>query len=100
MSSLFDPVEEAQQLLRVEYLTVPTLLLTPGEAAERLALDRPAALAALQALETVGFLELTPGGQFGRSPDRPAVGRVPSTAAITARLRKLPHARKVCHRVP
>ena len=52
-------IEAALQLLRVEYLDTPTLLLTTGEAAELLDLDRPTAVAVLQALEESGFLVLT-----------------------------------------
>jgi len=65
-----EQIESASQLLRAEYLDTPTLLLTPGEAAELLELDRVAALSVLQALEDSGFLVMTPDGQFGRSSDR------------------------------
>ena len=63
-SSSSDPVEDAVQLLRAEYLDTPNLLLTPGEVAELLELDRATALAVLQTLEDSAFLELTPEGQF------------------------------------
>ena len=63
-------IEDALQLLRAEYLETPNLLLTPGEVAELLELDRTAAMAIVQALEDSGFLELTPDGQFGLTHDR------------------------------
>ena len=63
-------IEAALELVRAEYLDTPTLLLTRGEVAELLDLDRATALAALQALEESGFLELTPDGLFGRSAER------------------------------
>ena len=78
-SSSSAPIEAALQLLRVEYLDTPTLLLTPGEAAELLERDRPTALSALQALESEGFLELTPDGRFGQSSDRLRAATVLST---------------------
>ena len=62
--------DAALTLLRVEYLETPNLLLTAGEAEELLDLTRTQAVAVLQALEDSGFLELTPDGRFGRSPDR------------------------------
>ncbi len=65
-----DQIEDAVWLLRVEYLETPNLLLTPGEAAELLEIDRATALAVLQALESSAFLELTPDGQFGLTHDR------------------------------
>ena len=61
---------EAPALLRAEYLNTPTLLLTAGDVANMLDLDRVTALAALEALEDSGFLELTPAGLFGRSAGR------------------------------
>ncbi len=57
-------IDDGLQLLRAEYLETPDLLLTPGEVAELLELDRTAAMAIVQALEDSGFLELTPDGQF------------------------------------
>ena len=79
---LSDRVEAALQLLRVEYLETPTLLLTAGEAAERLDINRTAAVAVLQGLEDSGFLVLTPDGRFGRSPDRL---RAATGASLTAK---------------
>ena len=74
-SSSSDPVEDAVQLLRAEYLEDPTLLLTPGETAELLELDRATALAVLQTLEDSAFLELTPEGQFRLAHDRLATNQ-------------------------
>ena len=75
-----DNIEDALLLLRAEYLETPNLLMTTGEAAELLDLNRTTAVAVMQALEDSGFLVLTPDGRFGRSPDRlrPATG-APST---------------------
>ena len=67
---LSDRIEDAVQLLRAEYLETPNLLLTPGEVAELLELDRATASAVLQALEDSAFLELTPDGQFRLAHDR------------------------------
>ena len=71
-----DNIEDALLLLRAEYLETPNLLMTTGEAAELLDLNRTTAVAVLQALEDSGFLVLTPDGRFGCSPDRlqPATG--------------------------
>ena len=63
------------QLLRAEYLETPNLLLTPGETAELLELDRTTALAVLQALEDSAFLELTHDGQFRLTHDRRAANQ-------------------------
>ena len=57
-------IENAVQLLRAQYLETPNLLLTPGEAADLVELDRQTAVAALQALEDSGFLVLTTEGCF------------------------------------
>ncbi len=65
-----DQIENAVQFLRAEYLETPTLLLTPGETAELLELDRVTALTVLQALEDSAFLELTHDGQFCLAHDR------------------------------
>ncbi len=70
-----DQIENAVQLLRAEYLETPTLLLTPGETAELLELDRATALAVLQALEDSAFLELSPDGQFRLAQDRAATSQ-------------------------
>ncbi len=70
-----DQIETTSQLLRAEYLETPNLLLTPGETAELLELDRATALAVLQALENSAFLELTPEGQFRLAHDRLAINR-------------------------
>ena len=70
-----DQIENAVQLLRAEYLETPTLLLTPGETAELLDLDRPTALTVLQSLEDSDFLELTPDGQFRLAHDRLATNQ-------------------------
>ena len=70
-----DQVENALQLLRAEYLETPTLLLTPGETAELLDLDRTTALTVLQALENSAFLELTHDGQFRLAHNRRATNQ-------------------------
>ena len=70
-----DQLENASQLLRAEYLETLNLLLTPGETAELLELDRATALAVLQALEDSAFLERTPEGQFRLTHDRLAITR-------------------------
>ncbi len=70
-----DQIEDAVWLLRVEYLETPNLLLTPGETAELLDLDRATALTVLQALEDADFLELTPDGQFCLAHARRAVNQ-------------------------
>ena len=49
-----EQIEAALELLRAEYLDTPTLLLTPGDVAELLDLDRATAVTALQALESSG----------------------------------------------
>ncbi len=70
-----ESVENALQLLMAEYLDTPTLLLTVGETAELLELDRTTALTVLQALEDSDFLELTPEGQFRLAHDRLATNQ-------------------------
>ncbi len=70
-----DHIENAAQLLRAEYLETQNLLLTPGEAAELLDLDRATALTVLQALEDSAFLELTTDGQFRLAHDRRAANQ-------------------------
>jgi len=70
-----DLLKNASQVLRAEYLETPNLLLTPGETAEFLDLDRAMALTVLQALEDSAFLELTPEGQFRLAHDRLAINR-------------------------
>ena len=52
------------QLLRVEYLEMPDLALTPSQVAALLDLDGVTAAAVLQALEDSRFLERTPNGRF------------------------------------
>ncbi len=58
------PIEDAVQLLRGEYLEIPGLALTPSDVAALLDLDDVTAAAVLQALEDSGFLERTPDGRF------------------------------------
>ncbi len=58
------PIEDALQLLRAEYLDWPDLALTPSQVASLLDLDGVTAAAVLQALEDSGFLERTPAGRF------------------------------------
>ncbi len=58
------PIEDAVQLLRVEYLEIPGLALTPSQVAALLDLDEVTATAVLQALEDSRFLERTPDGAF------------------------------------
>ena len=58
------PVEDAVQLLRAEYLEMPDLALTPSQVAALLDLDGVTAAAVLQALEDSRFLERTPNGRF------------------------------------
>ncbi len=70
-----ESVENALQLLMAEYLDTPTLLLTVGETAELLELDRTTALTVLQALEDSAFLELSPEGQFRLAHDRLATNQ-------------------------
>ena len=70
-----ESVENALQLLMAEYLENPTLLLTVGETAELLELDRTTALTVLQALEDSAFLELSPEGQFRLAHDRLATNQ-------------------------
>ena len=70
-----DHIDNALQLLRAEYLETPDLLLTPGEAAELLDLDRTTALTVLQALQDSDFLEFTPDGQFRLTHDRRATNQ-------------------------
>ena len=58
------PIEDAVQLLRVEYLEMPDLALTPSQVAALLDLDGVTATAVLRALEDSRFLERTPTGRF------------------------------------
>ena len=58
------PIEEAVELLRVEYLEMPDLALTPSQVAALLDLDGVTAAAVLHTLEDSGFLERTPNGRF------------------------------------
>ena len=56
------PIEDAVQLLRVEYLEIPDLALTPPRVAALLDLDEVTATAVLQGLDS-SFLERTPAGE-------------------------------------
>ena len=58
------PIEDAVQLLRVEYLEMPHLALTPSQVAALLDLDGVTAAAVIRALEESRFLERTPNGRF------------------------------------
>ncbi len=58
------PIEDAVQLLRVEYLEMPDLALTPSQVAALSDLDGVTAAAVLRALEDSRFLERTPDGRF------------------------------------
>lgn len=58
------PIEDALQLLRAEYLEMPDLALTPSQVAALLDLDGVTAAAVLRALEDTRFLERTPNGRF------------------------------------
>ena len=58
------PIEDAVQLLRVEYLEMRDLALTPSQVAALLDLDGVTAAAVLQALEESRFLERTRNGRF------------------------------------
>ena len=58
------PIEDAVQLLRVEYLEMPDLALTPSQVAALLDLDGVTTAAVLRALEESRFLERTPNGLF------------------------------------
>ncbi len=58
------PIEDAVQLLRGEYLEIPGLALTPSQVAALLDLDDVTAAAVLQALEDAAFLERAPNGAF------------------------------------
>ncbi len=58
------PIEDAVELLRVEYLEMPDLALTPSQVAALLDLDGMTAAAVLRVLEDSGFLERTPTGRF------------------------------------
>ena len=88
-------IDNALQLLRAEYLDTPDLLLTPGEAAELLDVDRTTALALLEALEDSGFLVLTSdGGSADRKTggEQPPVRRGPGDAEPSSDL--LPHGQR------
>lgn len=52
--------------IRAEYLEIPGLTLTEGQAARLLGLDPSTTAAALQSLESDGFLLRTRGNQFVR----------------------------------
>ena len=58
------PIEDALQLLRAEYLEMPDLALTPSQVAALLDLDGVTVAAVLHALEGSRFLERTPDGRF------------------------------------
>ncbi len=58
------PIEDALELLRAEYLEMPELALTPSQVAALLDLDGVTAAAVLRALEDSRFLERTPNGRF------------------------------------
>ncbi len=58
------PIEDAVQLLRIEYLEIPGLALTWSDVAALLDLDDVTAAAVLQVLEDSGFLERAPNGAF------------------------------------
>ena len=58
------PIEDAVQLLRVEYLEMPDLTLTPSQVAAHLDLYGVTAAAVLRELEDSRFLERTPNGRF------------------------------------
>jgi len=58
------PVEDAVQLLRIEYLEIPGLALMRSDVVALLDLDDVTAAAVLQALEDSGFLERAPTGRF------------------------------------
>ena len=58
------PIEDAVQLLRAEYLEMPDLALTPSQVAALLDLDGVTAAAVLRALEDSRFLERTRNGRF------------------------------------
>ena len=60
------PIEDAVQLLRVEYLEMPDLALTPSQVAALLDLDGVTAAVVLQTLEDSRFLERTRDGRFIR----------------------------------
>ena len=64
------PIEDAVQLLRAEYLDMPDLALTPSQVASLLDLDGVTAAAVLQALEDSRFLERTKDGHFIHSQPR------------------------------
>ena len=57
-------IEDASRLLRVEYLEMPDLALTPSQVAALLDLDGVTTAAVLRALEDSRFLERTPNGGF------------------------------------
>ena len=58
------PIEDALELLRAEYLEMPHLALTPSQVAALLDLDGVTAAAVLRALEDSRFLQRTPAGRF------------------------------------
>ena len=58
------PIKDAVEPLRVEYLEMPDLALTPSQVAALLDLDGVTTAAVLRALEDSRFLERTPNGRF------------------------------------
>ena len=60
-------IEDALQLLRLEYRDMPRLSLTPSEVARLLNLDPPTARVVLRTLEDSRFLERTRDGRFTRA---------------------------------
>ena len=58
------PIEDAVELLRVEYLEMRDLALTPSQVAALLDLDGVTTAAVLRALEDSRFLERTSDGRF------------------------------------
>ncbi len=60
-------IEDALELLRLEYLDMPRLSFTPGEVARILNIDPPTARGLLQPLEDSHFLVHTRDGRFTRA---------------------------------
>ena len=63
-----EPIEAALELLRAEYLDTPTLMLTPGDAAELLDLDRATALAAVEVMDPAVPSSEGSQGRWGAPP--------------------------------